>query len=108
MSLYEEQFETENYLHTLDDNCLFEFCKFRTLNHKLPIEYGRWHNIARNMHFRNLCNQNEIMGFKIPYDTGAHPALLITLINLQILLSSILFFVFIKWPNFIALGRFIK
>jgi len=36
-----KQFETENYLHTLDDNFLFEFCKFRTLNHKLPIEYGR-------------------------------------------------------------------
>jgi hypothetical protein len=44
-------------MHTLDDNCLFEFCKFRTLNHKLPIEYGRWHNIARNMRFCNLCNQ---------------------------------------------------
>ena len=47
-------------MHTLDDNCLFEFCKFRTLNHKLPIEYGRWHNITRNMRFCNLCNQNEI------------------------------------------------
>ena len=58
--IFKEQLKTENYLHTLDDNCLFEFCKFRTLNHKLPIEYGRWHNIARNMHFRNLCNQNEI------------------------------------------------
>ena len=48
---FKEQFETENYLHILDDNFLFEFCKFRTLNYKLPIEYGRWHNIARNMHF---------------------------------------------------------
>jgi hypothetical protein len=36
--IFKEQFETENYLHTLDDNCLFEFCKFRTLNHKLPID----------------------------------------------------------------------
>ena len=41
-------------------NCLFEFCKFRILNHKLLIEYGRWHTIARNMRFCNLCNQNEI------------------------------------------------
>jgi hypothetical protein len=39
--IFKEQFEAENYLHTLNDNCLFEFCKFRTLNHKLPIEYGR-------------------------------------------------------------------
>ena len=30
-----KQFEID----TLDDNFLFEFCKFRTLNHKLPIEY---------------------------------------------------------------------
>ena len=37
--IFKEQFETENHLHTLDDNFLFEFCKFRTLNHKLPIEY---------------------------------------------------------------------
>ena len=58
--IFKEQFETENYLHILDDNFLFEFCKFRTLNHKLPIKYGRWHNIARNMRFCNLCNRNEI------------------------------------------------
>ena len=51
--IFKEQFETENYLHILDDNFLFEFCKFRTLNHKLPIEYGRWHNIARNIRFCN-------------------------------------------------------
>ena len=58
--IFKKQFETENYLHILDDNYLFEFCKFITLNHKLPIEYGRWQNIAKNMRFCNLCNQNEI------------------------------------------------
>jgi hypothetical protein len=31
-----------NYLHTLDDNFLFGFCKNRTLNHKFPTECGRW------------------------------------------------------------------
>ena len=34
-----------NYLHTLDDNFLFGFCKNRTLNNKFPIESGRWQNI---------------------------------------------------------------
>jgi hypothetical protein len=34
-----------NYLHTLDDNFLFGFCKNRTLNHKFPTECGRWQNI---------------------------------------------------------------
>ena len=35
-----------NYLHTLDDNFLFEFCKNRTLNHKFPTECGRWQNMC--------------------------------------------------------------
>jgi hypothetical protein len=34
-----------NYLHTLDDNFLFGFCKNRALNHKFPTECGRWQNI---------------------------------------------------------------
>jgi hypothetical protein len=33
------------YLHTLDDNFLFGFCKNRTLNHKFPTECERWQNI---------------------------------------------------------------
>jgi hypothetical protein len=44
----------------MSSHFLFGFCKFRTLNHKLPIECRRWQNIARNMRFCNLCNQNEI------------------------------------------------
>jgi hypothetical protein len=35
-----------NYLHTLDDNFLFGFCKNRTLNHKFPTECGRWQNMC--------------------------------------------------------------
>jgi hypothetical protein len=34
-----------NYLHTLDDNFVFGFCKNRTPNHKFPTECGRWQNI---------------------------------------------------------------
>ena len=44
----------------MSSHFLFGFCKFRTLNHKLPIECRRWQNIARNMRFCNLCNQNKI------------------------------------------------
>ena len=32
-------------MHTLDDNFLLGFCKYRTLNHKFPTECGRWQNI---------------------------------------------------------------
>ena len=35
-----------NYLHTLDDNFLFGFCKNRTLNHKFPTECGRWQTMC--------------------------------------------------------------
>ena len=41
------QFETENYLYSLDDNFLRAFCQFRTLNHKLLIESGRWKTFER-------------------------------------------------------------
>ena len=44
---------------------------------------------------KNRVQKNVAIGL-----AWGHTALLITLINLQFLLSLILFFVFIKWPNF--------
>ena len=39
-------------------------CKFRTTNHKLPIEHGRWNTIISNIQRKNrkcnLCNLEEI------------------------------------------------
>ena len=32
-------------MHTIDDDFLFAFCKYITLNHKFPRECGRWQNI---------------------------------------------------------------
>lgn len=32
--------------------------RFRTSNHKLPIETGRWNNVPRNQRFCNLCKNN--------------------------------------------------
>ena len=34
--------------------------EFRTTNHKLPIEHGRWNNIPRENRKCNLCNLEEI------------------------------------------------
>ena len=31
-------------------------CRFRTTNHYLPIETGRWRNIDRENRYCNLCN----------------------------------------------------
>jgi hypothetical protein len=50
----------ENYLYSLDVNFLYEFCRFRTLKHKLPIESGRWQNVDRKMRICNLCDKKEM------------------------------------------------
>ena len=37
-----------------------ELCRFRTANHKLPIEIGRWNNTNRNNRICTHCNKNEL------------------------------------------------
>lgn len=34
--------------------------KFRTMNHHLPIEVGRWNSVQRSERYCNLCNCNKI------------------------------------------------
>jgi hypothetical protein len=45
--IFKENFEFENYFRILEDKDMHTLCKFRTTNHKLPIETGRWNNIDR-------------------------------------------------------------
>jgi hypothetical protein len=40
--------------------CVFTFCSFRLNNHKLPVEYGRWNNIHRELGICNLCNTADL------------------------------------------------
>ena len=51
----------ETYLNILNekDNNL-TLSKFRTTNHKLPVENGRWKNIARENRICPLCNNGGI------------------------------------------------
>ena len=37
-----------------------KICHFRTVNHKLSIEYGRWNNIQRENRVCNLCNLQDL------------------------------------------------
>jgi hypothetical protein len=37
-----------------------ELCRFRTANHKLPIEIGRWNYTNRNNRICTHCNKNEL------------------------------------------------
>jgi hypothetical protein len=63
---FKETFEFEKYLEILDNKYLLDFFKFRTSNHKLPIECGRWQNIERNRRLCKLCQKHEI-GDEFPY-----------------------------------------
>ena len=55
--LFKNELHFEKYLDSLEDRGLFTFCKFRTLNHKLPIECGRWQRLDRNQRLCNLCSE---------------------------------------------------
>ena len=39
--LFNSDFRFEKYLDVLNDKNRFNFCRFRTSNHRLPIEVGR-------------------------------------------------------------------
>jgi hypothetical protein len=36
------------------------YCRFRTSNHRLPIEEGRWANVERHNRLCQLCQSREI------------------------------------------------
>ena len=53
--LFKHDLKFEDYLDVLDDKDKFLLVKFRTSNHRLPIEVGRWRNIKRENRICNLC-----------------------------------------------------
>ena len=63
---FKTEFEFENYLITLPKNFYLPLIKFRTGNHKLPVETGRWENIPHNDRKCNLCKLNQV-GDEIHY-----------------------------------------
>jgi hypothetical protein len=46
----------EVYFDILDNKNVVELCRFRTANHKLPIEIGRWNNTNRNNRMNSVMN----------------------------------------------------
>jgi hypothetical protein len=54
--IFKENFEFENYFRILEDKDIYILCKFRTTNHKLPIETGRWNNIDRINRICTKCD----------------------------------------------------
>ena len=54
------EFKQDNYLVKLPESLRVAVCKFRTSNHRLPIEEGRYINVDRNIRLCRLCDQNNI------------------------------------------------
>ena len=50
----------ENYLTDLPDALKYIVCKFRTVNHKLPIETGRYTRIPRNDRTCKMCDSGQL------------------------------------------------
>jgi hypothetical protein len=51
---------SKHFIHLIDEQNSLLLCKFRTTNHKLPIEKGRWSNIPRENRYCELCQKNQI------------------------------------------------
>ena len=55
-----KQLTFEKYLTVIPQNHWISILKFRTINHYLPVETGRWSNILWENRLCLLCNINEI------------------------------------------------
>ena len=74
--MFKHNFQYEDYLNTLPHTSANLFMKFRLLNHKLPIQKGRFLGIERNERLCQKCNINEIGDefhyiFKCPFFTNS-------------------------------------
>ena len=52
----------KNYFSVLPKSLWVPFCKFRTTNHRLPIEFNSWNNFfkPRSDRLCNICNSKDI------------------------------------------------
>ena len=56
--LFKKAFNFENYISKVPNNMLSYIISFRTRNHKLPVEIGRWNKIAYSRRLCDLCKQD--------------------------------------------------
>ncbi len=55
-----QDFAMEEYLRVLPSNLSRYLCWFRTANHKLSVETGRWNKIDYDLRKCDMCTSNEI------------------------------------------------
>ena len=57
-SLFKHDISLESYLVDLPRKHYIHLCKFRTANHRLPVETGRWENVPIHERLCNICNDD--------------------------------------------------
>ena len=57
---FKPDFGFENYFNVLPDDLSKAFCHFRSLNHKMPIEWGRYLGTQRDDSIYELCRMHKI------------------------------------------------
>ena len=55
--VYKTNFEQGKYISILPTSFCKTFMRFRTRNHRLPIEVGRWRGIPSNQRLCSFCNE---------------------------------------------------
>jgi hypothetical protein len=58
--MFKQNFEFEKYLLSLPENMSLAVIKFRTLNHKLPIQKGRFLGVPRTERLCQKCLSHEL------------------------------------------------
>ena len=59
--IFKSNYECEDYIQKLPFKYWRALCRFRTCNHKLPVERGRYSNIPRHRRFCNVCD-SDVLG----------------------------------------------
>lgn len=59
-ALFKDNIKSENYLTKLNGTNLLNMLKFRTCNHKFPVERGRWENVEYSERKCELCQKNDV------------------------------------------------
>lgn len=65
-NIFKDNIEIESYFRVLPKNLYLNMVRFRTANHKMPIETGRWNNVDVDDRKCNLCDKN-IIGDEFHY-----------------------------------------
>ena len=59
-NLFKSDIKCEKYLTTLNGSLLYTMFRFRTANHKLPVETDKWNNIELSERRCQLCESNNL------------------------------------------------